>query len=111
MKETDVKKHVRKGRNKASVVRKHKRRSLTHRVRNGRKEVFVDGFWKHDDYPNAPKPGWSYERLVKERASLMKDLDDGLRGVDVLPARKYGLLTRRIKKIDRILKHKRNEQN
>lgn len=102
---TDVKKHKRKGRNKVSVVRKHKR--LTHRVHNGRREVFVDGFWKHDDYPNAPKPGWSYERLVKERASLAKDLEEGLHGAQILPARKFGLLTRRIKKIDRILKKKR----
>ena len=105
MKAIDVKKHKRKGRNKVSVVRKHKR--LTHRVQNGRREVFVDGFWKHDDYPNAPKPGWSYERLVKERTNLARDLEEGLHGSQILPARKFGLLTRRIKKIDRILKKKR----
>ena len=63
MKSVDVKKHRRKGRNKVSIVRNHQR--ITHRVHNGRREVFVDGFWKHDDYPNAPKPGWSYERLVR----------------------------------------------
>ena len=104
METTNVKKHKRKGRNKVSIVRKHKR--LTHRVHNGRREVFVDGFWKHDDYPNAPKPGWSYERLVKERANLAKDLEEGLHGSQILPARKFGLLTRRLKKIDRILKSK-----
>lgn len=104
MERVNVKKHIRKGKNKASVVRKHSR---THRVHNGRKEVFVDGFWKHDDYPNAPKPGWSYERLVKEREKLSTDLAEGLRGAQTLPARKFGLLTRRIKKIDRILKTKK----
>lgn len=103
-----VKKHLRSGKNKKSVVKKHDRRiSKTHRVKNGRKEVFVDGFWKRDAYPNAPKPGWSYERLVKERASLQKDLSEGLSGVQTLPARKYGLLTRRIRKINRILKSKK----
>lgn len=102
-----VKKHLRKGKNKKSVVRKHSRKFNTHRVHNGRREVFVDGFWKHDDYPNAPKPGWSYERLVKERASLQKDLSEGLSGAQILPARKWGLLTRRIRKINRILERKK----
>ena len=104
---SEVKKHLRKGRNKKVVVRRHYRKGSTHRVRNGRKEVFVDGFWKHDDYPNAPKPGWSYERLVKERASLRKDLSEGLSGVQTLPPRKFGLLTRRINKINRILQRKK----
>lgn len=104
----DVKKHKRKGRNKVSIVRKHTRKgSKTHRIHNGRKEVFVDGFWKHDDYPNAPKAGWSYERLIKERQSLARDLDEGLHGSQALPARKFGLLTRRIRKIDRLLKKKK----
>lgn len=107
----EVRKHLRKGKNKKSVVRKHYRRGLTHRVHNGRKEVFVDGFWKHDDYPNAPKPGWSYERLVKERSKLQQDLQDGLLGKDILPRRKYGLLTRRIRKINRILKQKIKAEN
>lgn len=102
----EVKKHLRKGKNKKVVVRKHYRKGSTHRVHNGRREVFVDGFWKHDDYPHAPKPGWSYERLVKERTKLQKDLSDGLAGIDVLPPRKFGLLTRRIRKINRIIKSK-----
>ena len=106
----EVRKHFRKGKNKKSVVRRHTRRMNTHRIHNGRKEVFVDGFWKHDDYPNAPKPGWSYERLVKERAKLQKDLSDGLSGIDILPPRKFGLLTRRIRKIDRIIKSKRSKK-
>ena len=108
----EVKKHLRKGKNKKSVVRKHSRKGKmkTHRVHNGRREVFVDGFWKHDDYPNAPKPGWSYERLMKERANLSKDLSEGLSGSQPLPHRKWGLLTRRIKKIDRILKNKRKNE-
>lgn len=103
---SEVKKHLRKGRNKKVVVRRHYRKGSTHRIRNGRKEVFVDGFWKHDDYPNAPKPGWSYERLVKERASLRKDLTEGLSGAQPLPPRKFGLLTRRINKIERLLQRK-----
>lgn len=103
-----VKKHYRTGKNKKSVIRRHSRKGSTHRVHNGRKEVFVDGFWKKDDYPNAPKPGWSYERLLKERAVLQKDLADGLEGRDILPPRKYGLLTRRIRKINRFLKRKQN---
>ena len=101
-----VRKHIRKGKNKATVVRKHYRRFSTHRTVNVRKEVFVDGFWKHDDYPNAPKPGWSIERLLKEKASLEKDLSEGLSGTQILPHRKFGLLTRRIRKIKRILKSK-----
>ena len=105
----EVKKHLRKGRNKKFVVRKHYRKGSTHRIHNGRKEVFVDGFWKHDDYPNAPKPGWSYERLVKEKASLQKDLSEGLAGAQILPPRKFGLLTRRINKINRILKRKNKQ--
>ena len=56
---TEVRKHFRNGKNKRSVVRRHTRKMKTHRIHNGRREVFVDGFWKHDDYPNAPKPGWS----------------------------------------------------
>ena len=75
--------------------------------KDGKRQVFVDGFWKHDDYPNAPKPGWSYEKLVKEREKLAKDLNEGLHSIQTLPARKFGLLTRRIKKIDRILKSKK----
>lgn len=102
----EVKKHLRKGKNKKIVVRKHYRKGSTHRVHNGRREVFVDGFWKHDDYPNAPKPGWSYERLVKEKESLQRDLAEGLSGIQTLPHRKFGLLTRRIRKINRILKTK-----
>ena len=107
MERVDVKKHIRKGRNKAYVVRKHSRKSLTHRTKDGKRQVFVDGFWKHDDYPNAPKPGWSYEKLVKEREKLAKDLNEGLHSIQTLPARKFGLLTRRIQKIDRILKSKK----
>lgn len=102
----NVKGHFRKSKNKKYAVRKHTRRMNTHRIYNGQKQVFVDGFWKHDDYPNAPKPGWSYERLVKERASLQKDLSEGLSGAQTLPPRKFGLLTRRINKINRILKRK-----
>lgn len=64
---TTVSKHLRKGRNKVSAVRRHYRKGSTHKTVNGKKFVYVDGFWKHDDYPNAPKPGWSYERLLKER--------------------------------------------
>lgn len=103
-----VKKHVRKGKNKASVVRKHTRKgeSLTHRTRNGRKEVFVDGFWKHDDYGKGPAPGWSEEHLLREREKLSEDLIEGLQGGQNMRARKYGLLTRRIKKINRILRQK-----
>lgn len=104
---TTVKKHFRKTRNKKYVVRRHSRRIKTHRIYNGQRQVFVDGFWKHDDYPNAPKPGWSYEHLIKERTKLQKDLEDGLSGMDVLPPRKFGLLTRRIRKINRILSTKR----
>lgn len=103
---TEVRKHFRNGKNKRSVVRRHTRKMKTHRIHNGRREVFVDGFWKHDDYPNAPKPGWSYEKLVKERSKLQQDLSDGLTGKDILPPRKYGLLTRRIRKINRIIKSK-----
>ena len=106
METTNVKKHLRSRKNGKSVVRRHTRikyLSRTHRIKNGRKEVFVDGFWKHDDYPNAPQPGWSYERLMRERQSLAKDLSEGLSGAQTLPPRKYGLLTRRIKKIDRII--------
>lgn len=109
MDKVNVKKHLRSRRNGKSVVRSHSRTiytSRTHRVKNGRKEVFVDGFWKHDDYPNAPKPGWSYERLMRERKSLSKDLSEGLSGAQPLPPRKFGLLTRRIRKIDRILAKK-----
>lgn len=102
----EVKQHFRKGKNRKSVVKRHHRRINTHRIHNGRREVFVDGFWKHDDYPNAPKPGWSYERLIKERESLQRDLSEGLSGMQILPARKFGLLTRRIRKINRILKNK-----
>lgn len=104
---TTVKKHLRSGKNKKTVVRRHYRKGSTHRVMNGRKEVFVDGFWKHDDYPNAPKPGWSYEKLLKERTSLQSDLSEGLSGAQTLPPRKFGLLTRRIRKINRILKTKK----
>ena len=101
---TYVKKHLRKGKNKKVVVKKHYWK--THRIHNGRREVFVDGFWKHDDYPNAPKKGWSYERLIKERNHLQTDLSNGLAGAEPLPARKFGLLTRRIRKIDKLLKQK-----
>ena len=113
MSRVKVKKHYRKGKNKKSVVRSHTRdrqTSLTHRTYKGKRQVFVDGFWKHDDYPDAPKPGWSYERLVKERESLQKDLNESLYGIQILPHRKFGLLTRRIKKIDRILKTKKPNQ-
>ena len=101
---TQVRKHVRKGKNKASVVRKHKR--LTHRTRNGHKEVFVDGFWKRDAYGEGPSAKWSEERLVREREKLSEDLMSGLQGGQNLPTRKYGLLTRRIKKINRLLRQK-----
>lgn len=110
MNKVSVKKHYRKGKNRKSVVRRHTRdvqTSLTHRTHKGKRQVFVDGFWKHDDYPDAPKPGWSYERLMRERANLQRDLDEGLHGSQILPHRKFGLLTRRIKKIDRILKSKK----
>lgn len=111
----EVRKHLRKGKNKKSVVKRHTRKGKlkkgwTHRTHNGRREVFVDGFWKHDDYPNAPKPGWSYEKLMKERESLSRDLAEGLSGNQPLPHRKWGLLTRRIKKIDRIIKKKRKDE-
>lgn len=52
---TTVSKHLRKGRNKVSAVRRHYRKGSTHKTVNGKKFVYVDGFWKHDDYPNAPK--------------------------------------------------------
>lgn len=103
---TNVKQHVRKRKNSASVVRKHYRKGSTHKTVNGVKYVFVDGFWKHDDYPNTPKAGWTYKRLVKERSMYQKDLADGLAGRDILPPRKLGLLTRRIKKINKLLKGK-----
>lgn len=118
---TDVRKHIRKRKNGASVIRKHKRKTKgrkwsTHRVMNGEKQVFVDGFWKKDDYPNAPKDSWSREKLLKEKLKLSKDLSDGLAGRTwahdsnvPLPPRKLGLLTRRIKHINRILK-KKHEQ-
>ena len=123
----NVKKHIRKGRNKAFVVARHTRKghskkgdraiSLTHRVKDGDKEVFVDGFWKHDYYPDAPKAGWSYERLVKERQALSEDLDQSLHGgigslhgYVGMPARKFGVVTRRIKKIDKLLKQKRKKK-
>ena len=112
MEKVNVKKHLRSRKNGKSVVKKHTRikyTSRTHRIKNGRKEVFVDGFWKHDDYPNAPQPGWSYERLMRERKKLATDLSEGLSGAQNLPPRKYGLLTRRIKKIDRILAKKTKE--
>lgn len=102
-----VSKHLRKGKNKVSAVRRHYRKGSTHKTVKGRKYVFVDDFWKHDDYPNAPKAGWSYEHLVKERAKLLNDLQDGLENRDILPPRKYGLLSRRIRKINRILKNKK----
>ena len=106
----NVKKHIRKGRNKASVVRKHSRKNLTHRTKDGKRQVFVDGFWKHDDYPFAPKESWTVEHLLRERKSLQTDLSEGLAGAQTLPHRKYGLLTRRIRKIDRILKKKMAEK-
>ena len=91
-------------------MRRHYRKGWTHRVNEkGEKEVFVRGHWKHDDYPNAPKAGWSYERLVREREKLTADLEDGLRNPSHLPYTKYGLLTRRIRKIDNILKHKTHD--
>lgn len=101
MSKVKVKPHTRRGRHGNGRVRGHLR---THRVRNGRKEVFVDGFWKHDDYPNAPKSSWSTDRLLRERRKLATDLDEGIRGIQGLPARKFGLLTRRIRRIDRMLK-------
>ena len=106
---TTVREHQRgrKGSGKKSKVRRHYRKGWTHRVNEkGQKEVFVRGHWKHDDYPNAPKAGWSYERLLKERDKLMTDLEDGLRNPSHLPSSKYGLLTRRIKKINKFLKQK-----
>lgn len=103
---TTVKKHVRKGKNKASVVRKHTRKDLTHRTRNGRKEVFVDGIWKHDDYGDGPAPGWSKERLVREKEKLSEDLMGGLYGSQGMPNRKYRLLSRRLKTINRLLAQK-----
>ena len=105
----NVKKHIRKGKNKASIVRKYSRMSLTHRTKGGKRQVFVDGFWKHNDYPNAPRAGWSYEKLIMEREKLSRDLAEGLHASQTLPARKFGLLTRRIKKIDRLLKHRKHE--
>ncbi len=104
MRTVDVKKHTRKRKNGASVVRKHRR--STHKTVGGKKYVFVDGFWKHDDYPNYPKDSWSYKKLIKEKQKLEQDLADGLSGRDVLPPRKLGLLTRRIKKINRFLSKK-----
>ena len=103
---TTVKKHLRKRKNKKSVVRSYVRKDRTHRIVNGERQVYVDHFWKHDDYPNAPKPGWSYEHLMKERNKLQRDLSEGLSGAQTLPPRTYGLLTRRIRKINRILKSK-----
>lgn len=108
---TRVKKHVRKRKNGASVVKSHDRMiSRTHRIHNGKRQVFVDGFWKHDDYPFAPKESWTVEHLLRERKSLQTDLSEGLAGAQTLPHRKYGLLTRRIRKIDRILKKKMTEK-
>lgn len=43
---------------------------------------------------------------MKERNKLQRDLSEGLSGAQTLPPRKYGLLTRRIRKINRILKSK-----
>lgn len=98
---SEVKQHKRKGRNRVSTVRGHRR--STHKVINGRKMVFVDGFWKHDDYSVTPKAGWDYERLLKYKKMYEKDLNEGLLSNGFLPPRKIGLLTRRIKKINRFL--------
>lgn len=101
-----VKKHSRRKKRGVTVVRKHHRRGSTHKTVGGKKYVFVDGFWKHDDYPNTPKAGWSFEKLKKEKAMYEKDLADGMAGRDILPPRKLGLLTRRIRKINKFLKGK-----
>ena len=113
---TNVKRHLRKRKNGSSVIRLHKRKTRgwsTHRIMSGKKQVFVDGFWKSDDYPNAPKDSWTVKHLLHEKLRLSKDLSDGLSGKSfahdsnvALPPRKLGLLTRRIKKINRILKRK-----
>ena len=107
MEKVKVRSHTRRGRHGNGRVRSHLR---THRVHNGKREVFVDGFWKHDDYPYAPKSSWSTERLLKEREKLSTDLDEGIRGLQILPTRKFGLLTRRLKRIDRILKARRKTE-
>ena len=116
MEMTNVKKHIRKRKNGASVVRKHTRKISTHRTVNGRKEVFVDGFWKHDDFPDYPKKSWSIEHLLREKKRLSDILFSALHNTDgggyqnassqSLPSRKSGLLFRRIKKITRLLKNK-----
>jgi hypothetical protein len=102
----NVKQHKRGGKNKVSVVRKYSKKGSTHKTVGGKKYVFVDNFWKHDDYPDTPKEGWGYEKLMAQRQMYQKDLADGLAGRDILPPRKLGLLTRRIKKINRFLKGK-----
>lgn len=119
MKQTNVRAHSRSVKGKHNTrVRNHARKiaakhgagvitlSKTHRIYKGKKQVFVDGFWKHDDYPVTPTAKMSKERLLKERAMYMKDLQDGLHGIDILPPRKFGLLTRRIRKINRLLEKK-----
>lgn len=113
---TNVRRHLRKRKNGSSVIRLHKRKTRgwsTHRIMNGKKQVFVDGFWKSDDYPNAPKDTWTVKHLLKEKLRLSNDLYNGLDGKfiehgnkTVLPPRKLGLLTRRIRKINRILNKK-----
>lgn len=97
----EVKKHKRKRRNSVSVVRKHKR--STHKIINGKKMVFVDGFWKHDDFSVTPKAGWAYERLLKYKKKYEQELNNGLMAGGFLPPRKIGLLTRRLRKINRFL--------
>lgn len=101
---TYVKTHKRKLKNKVSTIKKHRR--STHKTVGGKKYVFVDGFWKHDDYPITPESGWSYEKLVRAKQMYEKDLADGLAGRDILPPRKLGLLTRRIRRINSYLKNK-----
>ena len=101
----EVRKHKRKLKNKVSVVRKHYKKGNKRTV-GGQKYVHVDGRWKKDSFPNTPKPGWGYEKLVKEKAMYEEELRQGLTGEDILPPRKLGLLTRRIKKINGYLKTK-----
>lgn len=104
---TTVEKHIRKKKNGATAVRRHYRKGSTHRRgADGRNYVFVDGFWKHDDYGRGPKPGQSYESLMRQKQMYEKDLADALAGRDIAPQRKLGLLTRRLRKINRYLSKK-----
>lgn len=107
MEKTKVKRHVRKRKNGASVVRRHDRMlSPTHRIKNGKKEVFV-GFWKPDFYPTKPTKNWSLERLLKEKSKVENDLWQSTVGTQRNAHGKFGLMVRRLKKVTHLIEQKR----